>query len=401
MVSDCQYAPVLSLGVVQEEVVCLKREVVLGCFTPTWRHYFGHSDEVFTRDNAADEELGRLADLVAAHLESFTPDVLIAPTPYEFLRERWENALFVYFENGLFSRPPMQWGNFLDPLSFMRHGYLTKFRDSISRTSIPEYDAQIINRIRDFYQPKLTQICDEHLGFLFKENRFDGYLLVVGQPYNSGFSSNVDQPTVFDFLSHLLERVPKNLGVIFIRHSIDYSLDHYLAILKKRHQNLIVDSRVDAFKNVSQFLLQRVDGVVTASSTGGVHGALWRKKLFVIGDSHIKLFAHANNVDDVEGVLNAPYDEKVENSIYWALIHYYVPVFTYIKNHPTWFGEFVGHGLQHFRVHGIDENFYRPIDDPSKVLSSYLVPDTSAPLPEMRTTQSDPQAGRKRKRYSR
>jgi len=133
--------------------------------------------------------------------------------------------------------------------------------------------------------------------------------------YNSCLPEGAKQATVVE---DVLKKTPQSIGVIVTEHTYGRQIsEKEVRYLKNKYSNFIYYSENVA--NPSQFFLPYVDGVITVSSAIAYQAALWRKPLYIIGESQLNPLACT---DDYNFFLqkSCSYEMVDKDSILYAII---------------------------------------------------------------------------------
>nr|WP_255570719.1 hypothetical protein [Cohnella sp. CFH 77786] len=189
--------------------------------------------------------------------------------------------------------------------------------------------------------------------------QFSGYYL---------FDSICDYQSQFEYLTDVLEKVPRNIGVVVTTHPEYKGLtDEVLAYVQEKYPHFIYDKQFEDYYASSQYLMGEVDGVITVSSSIGLQTLFWDNKLISIGKGFLSFMADGTDLDHVQFVLNEPVDNKDE-LLYWIMTRYAVPK-AYICN-ANWMRNFLENSIKNFKKNVNLMDFYFPIDDEKKLLSN-------------------------------
>ena len=121
---------------------------------------------------------------------------------------------------------------------------------------------------------------------------------------NDGASNFKSQ---LDFLIYAMERIPPNVKVIATRHglqmngSIPKETEDFLL---EKYKNLSFVYDLEKYAYLSQWLTPLVDAVISINSTVAFHASLLKKKVIALGDCEINTVANAENLNNIEKLLN-------------------------------------------------------------------------------------------------
>ncbi|MFN8588867.1 MAG: hypothetical protein U0704_13820 [Candidatus Eisenbacteria bacterium] len=142
-----------------------------------------------------------------------------------------------------------------------------------------------------------------------------------------GFDSNGPFRNQGEYLFHVLERIPADVGLLVSHHPtslwvgdrIDEETQEYLA--HACPQAIFVPPGAAA--NAGQMLVPHVDSVISVSSSLGLQAAFWGKRLIAPGWSHLREWADSGRVEDLaEGALSPPTNHDA--AFAWLMRHYWM-----------------------------------------------------------------------------
>jgi hypothetical protein len=204
----------------------------------------------------------------------------------------------------------------------------------------------------------------------------------------SGFDLNAPFRSQGEYLFHVLERMPEDLGLLVAEHptaiwvgdAIDQETRDYVRV--RYPQVAFVDYRRVA--GAGQYLIHHVDYVICISSSLGLQAVLWNKPMVAVGDSPYRAFAAFRGVDALDLSVEPAPNPAQSGALAWLLRHYYT--------HER-FGLHDAEWLDHFfrttcdRLHagkaGLD--LFEPIAPVEEMAKSLCPPLPSAPTPAVRS----------------
>ncbi len=290
-------------------------------------HYEAHKTQHENKDTDKQKKLFK--KLVKKELSNWNPDVIISfTTPVLIWKKCYPKALSMQFENGIFSRPPYPYLCQLDPFGFLSNSYPYVFLEQIRNKNITEEQTNRMIQLKKRYEDKIFKPHNP-----FKREDLIDYpdqkVLLVPLSYN-GVIIN-DSASIYksqlDFLLHVMHNVPKDVIVLFTKHSLQMKgeipevTEKYLM---SKFPNLRYNESFDHYAFCSQWLTPMVDGIISLNSTVAYHGAFWGKKIFTIGKCEINSVATSDNLQNVEDDLSRKYDYDIKayNVLYHLLSRY-------------------------------------------------------------------------------
>jgi hypothetical protein len=275
-------------------------------------------------------KVGRYASLVRERLGGFAPDVVVTHTPDAHLRAAFPRAVIVGTGCGLFSRDPFPVTTFYDPRGLWDRSTPAVFAHALLDRAAREGERELLERVRTHYSQhfEVTSPFAETEARLRK--RFHRLALLPlqlgGEP---GFDLHAPMRTQGEYLLHVLERVPSELGVVITEHPtgisvgdrIDEETEEWVA--KAFPNAIFVDWR--AAPSVGQTLVRHVDYVVSVSSSIGLQALLWRKALVSVGRSHLDALASVHGPASIDLSIDPASLPSRDGVLGWLLSRYYVP----------------------------------------------------------------------------
>ncbi|KAA0999624.1 HAD hydrolase-like protein [Vibrio cholerae] len=245
-----------------------------------------------------------ICDLVkeSCDISDFCPDIILSwECDVEFLKRIFPQCKTLYQQPGILSRPP-----FSKMISFDRGLLGNSVNNNLINKSESEYGTETLNFAReklkliDGFNPLKQNLIKLH-------EKFDSLILVPLQVDGYFTVDEVINTSQFDFLINILNRTPKNVGVIVTQYTSknvnsDVISPNRKKYLENKYHNFIYNDVFDSLPSVSQYLCPFVDGVVVITSSLGYQASIWKKPLFV-----------ASNNSQIHGLRTADtYEEFLE-----------------------------------------------------------------------------------------
>jgi len=264
---------------------------------------------------------GRLSKKTSELLREFLPKdidvVMVWESPSNFFKILYPNILIINQMPGVFCRPPYPHTVTFDPTGLYRQGTLHKHaKDIQTGKGLSEQERQLTSKFSDAVRNTMAKFSSIANPILDKMEVFENISLLplqISSHYN--FSCDTDYQNQFDFLCDSLDSIPKDTGLIATQYKSNlYSetpLNEKIAkFFIKKYPNLIYDSEVDSKDSVSQYLLQHVDEVVTASSSVAMQGMIWNVRIKTKGDTFLKEYDTKN-----KSYVDIPWDDRCQNTL--------------------------------------------------------------------------------------
>lgn len=335
----------LSEGVTAEDIACLvptsleaiTRQILPDSCVASIDHTelvprFGKSAlevaSAWYNKQTADINLSDMGVLVKGRLGDFIPTCCITFSPAPFLKRAWQGVHVLHMELGFLSRPPFPTTVYFDPFGMFSDSALVHFADELRQRIPSDGEKHLLQEIRGHFcnfsteQPNpLTEVVTNFL------EKFDSAILLALQFSNYyAYNANAKFPDQYDMLVHTLESVPRNVAVLVCEHPEHSVLNpQTTAYLRKRYQNFVWHPLFGQIYGASYYLMPFVQAVVTVSSSVGLQALLWKKKLAVLGTSHLSSVCDTNEVAELPTLLNNDWPEEKERILCWLLSSFHLP----------------------------------------------------------------------------
>ena len=317
------------------------------------------------------QQLEYTAKLFAYKLNGWVPDVIITSSQVPFLKENFPKAIFLQFEAGMTSRPPFSPSWYLDPVGLFRFSFLVKYSDVINKEFITPPARSLLDKYRNFF---VSMIDSKAIFRRFAEsfaNKFSHVILVPLQTEGVGFLGNCDFSSEFQFVHKLLSKIDPKIGVVITPHPSNPSFtDDIVQYFERKFPNFLYTPDILQVSSASQYLFQYVDAVLSISSMVGLQALIWKKKLFAIGETHLKVGAEycfkpdLSDIDRLPELLSKPTTDK-DNVLFWLLTRFYVPDIYFFD--PSWLFSFISRLMKANESGNLSMHAFPLIDEPDKV----------------------------------
>ena len=329
------------------------------------------------------------AEFIVEALGNWKPDLVISYSPAPFIQNAYPEALILYSEYGMTSRPPFPESFYFDPYGYYQYSFLCKYADMIKATTYDYKDFHALETYRNFF-----------IDLIENKNPFKGLLNDIRTKYEKlilvplqasqcyWFDGNCNYSSQFHMIEMILNQVPDKIGVIFCPHP-DHPIftSEVIEYFTKKYPHFIYFAEFERYGAVSQYIINHVDAVASVSSMVGLQALIWKKKLIALGNSQLNFIADAFSFDNLHDLLNQEYKTK-DNVLIWLLTEYYVPI-SYINN-SVWFGNYLQRAINHWRNKEDPEKFYAPFDKVSNVIDSIIINSyQNIPIVKPRSSASD------------
>jgi len=223
------------------------------------------------------------------------------------LHAAFPEAKILHLMPGFLGRLPYPELVYFDTHGLFKNSRLYLDAQAISTGSADARSLSAISEIRRLCVPffeKMNRIADI-IDNLSAEKGFTSLSLLPMQ-FSRHYNFRVDTAyqSQSEFLLDVLAKTPPDTGVLVTKYIAGDIFDDclnqdFLSGLHKKFNNFLYDPEFDKLDNVSQFILPFVDSVVTCSSSLGLQGLLYKKKVRVVQDTFLsRIVAAAQQSED-------------------------------------------------------------------------------------------------------
>ncbi|MBJ6751575.1 capsular polysaccharide export protein, LipB/KpsS family [Geomonas anaerohicana] len=337
-------------------------------------------------------QMSYYVDLMHHKIGAFVPDIIITFSPAPFLKTAYPSALLLHHEYSIFSRSPYPESWFLDPCGMSETSFPNRFKLPCDTTLDKDQSALL-----KAFKRTCIEVMDKTSPFkaiMAKERKRFQHLVLLPLQDSSYYSFDgiVDFRSQYDFLVHVLEHVPADIGVVVTMHP-DYQAIKPSAFeyLRNKYENCIFHPEFCQYNSVSQFLVAETDAVITVSSTVGLQTAFFDKKLCTFGNA-FSFLAGCTSLADLPSYLASPPSDN-DGILNWIVTRYAIQKQDMLS--PDWLSSFLVRSLQRFRDNGgITEDFYDVITPPESIYSRLIqhMEKQVPALPQLARTTTIPYA---------
>ncbi|MDR2436661.1 MAG: hypothetical protein LBD17_01120 [Endomicrobium sp.] len=336
---------------------------------------FGEIEKKIYENDLSIEEKNNYKNLIFKKTGSdWKPDIIISHMPPELsgvaiLSDIFPDALAMGTDNGVFSRPPFMRSLFYAPYS-PTGPFMFRYKEEINDFKLSVKQNEIIEELKQ----SIVKIVDANTPDQYKEfsknirNKFDKVVLL---PMYIQRPSREDNVLCF---KRVMEKIPKNIGVIFTSHD-DLGYDDLNLKIRMYYQqsykNLFYYFEEDnLFKSSSLPFFHQVDAVINNNTLTGLQACIWGKKIISMeSPNNSAYFSDKIGLDNIEDFLDTTARNK-NRMLYWYLTHYII--LEKRLNDGKWLFKYFQEKLEHFKKNGITFDFYGQNEDISE-LSQYIL----------------------------
>lgn len=316
-------------------------------------------------------------ELVRERLGEFEPDVIVSLTPAAHLAAAFPSALVLHAETAAYSRAPFPSCVFFDPRGMWRRSLLGEHAAELAKAvDVTEEERALLATVRKRHAGFFRSTTP--FGALEEELRTRHAKLALlplqfgGEP---GFDANAPFRTQGEYLLHVAEHLPKDIGLVVVEHPTahwvgDIIDDETRAFIGARFPDVtFVDFR--AADSAGQYLIHHVDFVVSVSSSLALQALLFEKGLVSVGASHVADLASVRGVEELTREGAAP-RRDLDPLLAWMVSRYFVPLD--LATDPAWLAPFLHRSLERFRARTAVAAFLDPVAPPGELGARLTAP---------------------------
>lgn len=247
-----------------------------------------------------DADFVGIVDLLRMLLAEKYDAILLWETPVPFLEKMYPDALIVHQMPGAFSRAPYPNTVVFDPIGLYKNGSLYNLSENILESNFYPWHKNIFSNkfFKEFRE--ISPFSRSSIDPSSKYQRLRLLPLQVSAHY--AFEADTGYKSQLEFLASVLDKTPKEIGVVVTQYVHGHSKDRVLNInniqeFQRKWPNLIYNPGFDYFPSVSQYLLPFVDDVVSCSSSVGLQALLWKRDFYVEKSTFLSPYSTKNTKD--------------------------------------------------------------------------------------------------------
>ncbi len=279
-------------------------------------------------DSAETYSLELMAKLVKSRLQLFEPTVCITFSPAPFIKVAYPDVSLLHMECGIVSRLPYPETVYFDPMGMFSKSVLARYSTHIKSWNPPAEGFNLLSEIRSRLHQEANS-KNNPVRQIVKDSLlpFDSSVLLALQFSNFyAYDANADFKDQYDLLVHVLENLPKSIGVIVSEHPEHPVLqENVIQYLRQKYSNFIWHPIFRRLYSSSHYIMPFVDGVVTVTSSVGLQSLIWEKPLAVIGSGHLSAIADSHSIQDFSQILLRDKVDSKDNVLLWLLLNQHLP----------------------------------------------------------------------------
>jgi hypothetical protein len=282
-------------------------------------------------DDAEQPALRVVAEVVARNVNGFEPDIIIGfAGQANYLAKLWPAAFRLHIERGHFGGEPYPFSMYFDHVG-------TQGRSAIGRIGGLKLAYPVTSdgcALVSAFRSQMAAVFNSLDPFRSQDfrRRFDRLCLLPLQISNEfSFDGLVNYRTQFEYLYDVLAAAPKDVAVIVTEHPQGepvlrrFGPRSNMGALCRTFPNMVFLDEFRRYQSPSQFLVPRVDGVWSVSSSVGYQALLFGRLLGSPSSTELSNVADATTLHDFFGRLGTRTSTNVEAFVAWLLERYLVP----------------------------------------------------------------------------
>jgi hypothetical protein len=286
---------------------------------------------IYHADDANLPALQVIAEVLANEVDDFQPDVVIGfAGEAGFLSALWPDALQLHVERGHFAKGPYPFSMYFDHLGVHGRSAIAKVNGSRLPYTLTSDGRNLVSTFRSTMAASLASL-DPFAAYDLRAG-FDRLVLLPLQISNAVFfDAQACYRTQFEFLYDVLSAAPPDVGVIVTEHPnaepVLRRSGPYpnLNELRQSFPNMIFLEECRSFQTPSQFLVPRVDGVWSVSSSVGYQALLYDVVVGSPPATEISYVADATTFETFFDRLGQRQPNNADAFLAWLLERYLVP----------------------------------------------------------------------------
>ena len=342
-------------------------------------------DELLNRPDAREHPaVAILGEEIARRCGAFTPDVLISfAVQTDFLAAHWPWTLRLHAEVGPFARNPFPFSLFFDHLGMHRRSAPGRLGERLRGFAASGEARSLAGAVRAHHARALR--AADPFRSIDLRGRFERLCLLPLQVSNCfAFDGQCAYRTQLDFLLDVMSAAPADVGVVVTEYlECGQVLGHELDkdYLRRVFPNMIFLDQFRSYYSPSQYLVPRVDGVWSVSSSIGYQALLFDRMLGAPATSQFAGIAHATNLRDFFNRLPPRSDSEPTSTdrdafVAWQLERYLVP--DALLADGAWLHDYLTRRRDAMRGGADPIEAFVPIADPARLEEAWIA---RAPVP--------------------
>jgi hypothetical protein len=351
----------------------------------------------WTSHQASDAEqpaLRVIADVIGPSVKGFEPDIVIGfAGQANYLAKLWPTALRLHAERGQFGRDPYPFSMYFDHVGTQARSAVAKAGGLKLANHVTSQARALVSAFRAQMAAALKSV-DPFRAYDFR-NRVDRLCLLPLQISNEFcFDGLVTYRTQFEYLYDVLAAAPKDVGVIITEHPSGEPVlrrsgpSPNLDVLRGMFPNIIFLDEFRRYQTSSQFLVPRVDGVWSVSSSVGYQALLFNRLLGSPPSTELSTIADATTLEEFFARLGHHKATSPDPLLAWLLERYLVPG-TLLAD-GRWLRDYLQRRLHAARSALDPIDAFVPTADADRLMDAWTVTTPRHPVAAARQWETDP-----------
>ena len=288
-------------------------------------------DQTALQDDAEHPALRVIAEVLARKVDGFEPDIVIGfAGEANYLAKLWPTALRLHVERGQFGRDPYPFSIYFDHVGTHARSAIGRIgRRKLADLITPD-GRMLVSAFRSQMAAALGAL-DPFCCHNFR-SRFDRLCLLPLQISNEFcFDGMVNYRTQFEYLYDVLAAAPADVGVLVTEHPNGEPILRRsgpisnLDALGGTFPNMIFLDEFRRYQSPAQFLVPRVDGVWSVSSSVGHQALLFGRILGSPPSTELSNIADETTFENFFARLGKRKSPNPDTVLAWMLERYLVP----------------------------------------------------------------------------
>jgi hypothetical protein len=288
-------------------------------------------DQTALQDDAEHPALRVIAEVLARKVDGFEPDIVIGfAGEANYLAKLWPTALRLHVERGQFGRDPYPFSIYFDHVGTHARSAIGRIgRRKLADLITPD-GRMLVSAFRSQMAAALGAL-DPFRCHNFR-SRFDRLCLLPLQISNEFcFDGMVNYRTQFEYLYDVLAAAPADVGVLVTEHPNGEPILRRsgpvsnLDALGGTFPNMIFLDEFRRYQSPAQFLVPRVDGVWSVSSSVGHQALLFGRILGSPPSTELSNIADETTFENFFAQLGKRKSPNPDTVLAWMLERYLVP----------------------------------------------------------------------------
>ena len=340
-------------------------------------------DQTAHQADAEHPALRVIADLLARNVNGFEPDIIIGfAGEANYLAKLWPASLRLHVERGQFGRGPYPFSMYFDHVGTHARSAIGRIGKRKPADPITPDGRMLVSAFRSRMAAALSSL-DPFRCHDFR-SRFDRLCLLPLQISNEfSFDGMANYRTQFEYLYDVLAAAPGDVGIIVTEHPNGEPILRRsgpvsnVDALRGTFPNIIFLDEFRRYQSPAQFLVPRVDGVWSVSSSVGHQALLFNRILGSPPSTELSNIADETALENFFARLGQHKSTNLDTFLAWMLERYLVPAA--LLNDGRWLHDYLQRRLDAARSTLDPIDAFVPTADTDRLMAAWIV-NTPAPV---------------------